>query len=121
MQAGFGEDTEYDDMNTGGWEMEEDAASVAITEERRSPPKFFGDWAAKTVSKEAEKRKWEPGVEVDESDDSPKKPRLEVVDGFTVVKAEPGSEDDEPIPPEQFKVQTVQEDHNDDKEFISLN
>merc|ERR1712079_276769 len=117
MQAGFGEDTEYDDMNTGGWEMEEDGSSpVTITQDRKSPPKYFGDWASKQVSKEADKRKWESGVEVDV--ESSKKPRLEVVDGFTVVKPEPGSEDDEPIPADQFKVQTVPDDHIDDKEFV---
>jgi len=116
MQAGFGEDTEYDEMNTGGWEMEDDGTSpVTITQDKKTPAKYFGDWASKQVSKEAEKRKWESGMEMD---DSSKKPKLEVVDGFTVVKPEPDSGDDEPIPPEQFQIQTVQEDHNDDKDFV---
>ena len=108
----------FEEASVSGIMEEEGGDPIPITQDRRSPPKFFGDWAAKQVSKEADKRKWEPGMEVSDQEDSPKKPRLEVVDGFTVVKPEPGSEDDEPIPAEQFKVQTVQEDHSDDKEFV---
>ena len=107
MQSGFGmgEDNEYDDMNTGGWEMDDDGnvGTVQISADR---PKFFGDWAHKEV--DAEKRKWEIGETSPEGEPS-KRARLDsddenqIVDykdfvpsvRITKVKSESSSQDDD--------------------------
>ena len=117
MQAGFGEDTDYDDITAGGWghEMEEDGSPVRSIQERKSPPKFYGDWAVKDAK--AVKRKRDSSLE-EESDDDGKKLKTEVVDGFTVVKEEPSSDDEQPTTNnEQFKVLPFSEDA-DDKDFV---
>jgi len=116
MQAGFGEDTEYDDMNTGGWEMEEDiGTTVTITPDRKTPPKYYGDWATKQVSKEAEKRKWESGSGANDS--SVKKSKLDSADGVNIAKPDQSS-DDEQSSPEKNKVQGNIDDHTNDTEFV---
>ena len=110
MQAGFGEDTEYDDMCTGGWQLDdEENATVSITEDRKSPPKFFGNWASKT-----EKRQWENGDEDVEEGEPSKRVKTEDDDDDFYVKQEESSENDD----SQQPYMGHQMDEEDDGEYV---
>ena len=116
MQSGFGvgEEHEFDEMNTGAWDMDDDGnvvGNVQITEDRPT------DWEQGDA--DAEKRKWESGHDDDDDGEPSKRQRMGSSEGEEEYVATPMETDDNEYVP-KVRITKVKTENVADEDCFQL-